>query len=55
MLNLNSTLTSLEGCFSGCTGISGSIWRDFFAACPNLTTIKEAFSGVGLSGIFFSR
>lgn len=55
MVRLTSTLTSLEGMFKGCTGISGDIWYDIFRPCPNVVTIKEAFSTTRLSGPFFSR
>lgn len=55
MVRLTSTLTSLEGMFKGCAGISGDIWYDIFRPCPNVVTIKEAFGTTRLSGPFFSR
>lgn len=55
MVRLTSTLTSLEGMFKGCIGISGDIWYDIFRPCPNVVTIKEAFGTTRLSGPFFSR
>lgn len=55
MLKLNDKLTILEGTFKDCYNISGAIWRDIFKPCPNLTSIKEAFSGTSISGIFYSR
>lgn len=55
MVRLTDNLTSLEGMFEGCINISGDIWYDMFRHCPNVNTIKEAFSGTGLSGVFFSR
>nr|DAK03634.1 MAG TPA: hypothetical protein [Bacteriophage sp.] len=55
MVRLNQNITSLEGLFKNCTGISGDIWYDIFRPCPNVNSIKEVFSGTKLSGIFFSR
>ena len=55
MVRLTPNLTSLEGMFKGCTNISGDIWYDIFRPCPNVVTIKEAFSTTRLSGPFFSR
>lgn len=55
MVRLTDNLTSLGGMFKGCINISGDIWYDIFRHCPNVNTIKEAFSGTGLSGVFFSR
>ncbi len=55
MVRLNSSITSLEGMFKNCIGISGDIWYDMFRPCPNVVTIKEAFSSTKLRGPFFSR
>lgn len=55
MVRLPNSATSLEGMFKGCSGISGDLWYDLFRPCSKLVTIKEAFSGTNLSGIFFSR
>lgn len=55
MVRLTSTITSMEGMFKGCSGISGNLWYDLLRYCPNVSTMKETFSGVGLTGIFFSR
>lgn len=55
MSKLNSTVTSIEGIFKGCTGINGAIWRDIFKPCPNLTSIKDAFNDTNISGIVYSR
>lgn len=55
MLQLNDSVTTLEGAFKSCSGISGAVWRDMFINCPNVTTMEEAFNGTGLSGIFYSR
>lgn len=55
MVRLTDKVTSLEGAFKGCSNISGDLWYDMFRPCPNVNTIKEAFSNTRLSGIFFSR
>lgn len=55
MYKLNSNINSLEGLFNGCSNISGDIWRTIFKPCPNITSIKNAFSGTGLSGALQSR
>ena len=55
MLRLTNKLTSLEGMFKNCSGISGDIWYDMFKYCPNVQSIKDTFNGTRLSGIFFSR
>lgn len=55
MVRLTSSLTSLEGTFKDCIGISGDIWFDIFKLCPNVVSIKEGFSNTKLSGAFFSR
>lgn len=52
---LPSTVTSLEGAFSGCSGISGNIYRGLLNTIPNVTTIKDAFSGTNLHGALESR
>jgi len=55
MLRLTNKLTSLEGMFKNCSGISGDIWYDMLKYCPNVQSIKDTFNGTRLSGIFFSR
>lgn len=55
MVRLTDKVTSLEGMFKNCIGISGSIWYDLFRYCPNVISIKEAFSNTQLNGIFSSR
>ena len=55
MVRLHSNITSLEGMFKSCNGISGDLWYDLFRLCPNVNSIKEAFNGVNLTGIFYSR
>ena len=55
MLRLTPAVSSLESTFKNCSNINGEIWRDLFRNCPNVTNIKEAFSGCKLSGIFYSR
>lgn len=55
MVRLTSSLTSLEGMFKNCSGISGEIWYDIFRPCPNVASIKETFSSTRLGGIFYSR
>ena len=55
MLRLTPTVSSLESTFKNCSNINGEIWRDLFRNCPNVTNIKEAYSGCKLSGIFYSR
>lgn len=55
MVRLTPNLSSLEGTFRGCIGISGDIWYDIFRPCPNLNSIKEAFSNTRLTGAFYSR
>ena len=52
---IGTNITSIEALFKGCIKIDGAIWYDLFRNCPNLTIIKEAFSGVQLSGPFYSR
>lgn len=55
MVRIGPNITSLEGTFKECSKINGSIWYDLFRTCPNLVTIKEAFSGCKLDGRFYSR
>lgn len=55
MVRLTSNLTSLEGMFKSCSGIRGDLWYDIFRYCPNVNSIKEAFTDTSLTGIFFSR
>lgn len=55
MVRLTPNITSIEGIFKGCLGISGDIWYDIFRPCVNLVSIKEAFSSTQLTGSFFSR
>ena len=55
MFRLTSTLTSLEGMFKDCSGISGDIFYDLFRQCVGVENLKDSFNGTRLSGIFFSR
>lgn len=55
MVRLTENVVSLEGMFKGCSNITGDIWYDLFRVCPNVNSIKEAFSGTSLTGPFFSR
>lgn len=55
MIRLPQSLTTIEGIFKGCVGISGNVWYDMLRNCPGVTSIKEAFSTTGLSGPFLSR
>ena len=55
MLRLPSSITTLESTFKNCSGISGATWYDMFKVIPNVTSMREAFYGTRLSGVFFSR
>lgn len=55
MVRLTEKIVSLEGMFRGCSNIIGDVWYDLFRLCPNVNSIKEAFSGTSLTGPFFSR
>lgn len=55
IIRLPSSVTSIEGLFKSCSGINGNISYDILRACPNLSIMKEAFSGCKLTGIFYSR
>ena len=54
-IRIGQQVTSIEAMFKGCSGITGALQYDMFRTCPNLLTIKEAFSGCKLTGRFYSR
>lgn len=55
MLRLTNNVTTIERMFKGCLEVSGALWYDMFRKLSSLTIMKDAFSGTGLNGIFYSR
>jgi hypothetical protein len=55
MLRLPSSITSMEGTFSGCSGIDIDVWYDLFKNLSKVTSLKGTFNGTNLKGILRSR